>query len=155
MTLKEGQKAPDFSLKDKDSQIVKLSEIDSNYVVIYFYPKDDTPGCSIEGMEFTSTLDYFDKIDTKVIGISGGNEKSKEKFCDKYGLRVTLLSDSNFEVSSKYRVYGEKNFMGKKYMGIIRTTFILDKNKKIIKIYNKVKAIGHAKKVLRFIEELK
>lgn len=146
-------KAPDFELKDKDDNVVKLFDI-KNYAVVYFYPKDNTPGCTIEANDFTFYLDEFRKFDTIVVGISGGDSKSKEKFCKKYNLKVLLLSDSDFKVSKSYGAYGEKSFMGRKYNGIFRNTYIIDKNKKIIKIYENVSAKNHAKEVLRILQKL-
>ena len=149
--LKEGEQAPDFSLRDKDSNIHSLSEINSDHVVIYFYPKDSTPGCTIEAQEFSKDIEEFDKLNIKIIGISGGDEKSKTKFCEKHDLKILLLSDSDFSVSNNYGVYGEKSFMGRKYMGISRWTFVLNKDHKIIKIYDKVKPAEHSQEVLEFI----
>ena len=154
LKMKEGKIAPDFALKDKDGNIVKLSETNANYTILYFYPKDNTPGCTIEANEFTSVLNDFEKLNVKVIGISGGNKESKKKFCEKNELRVTLLSDPDFQVCKKYEAYGEKQFMGKTYNGIFRITYILDKNKKVIKTFGKVKASGHAKEVLDFVRSL-
>jgi len=151
--LKEGEQAPDFSLRDKDSNIHSLSEINSDHVVIYFYPKDSTPGCTIEAQEFSKDIEEFDKLNIKIIGISGGDEKSKTKFCEKHDLKILLLSDSDFSVSNNYGVYGEKSFMGRKYMGISRWTFVLNKDHKIIKIYDKVKPELHSQEVLEFIKE--
>jgi len=154
MKLEVGKTAPDFSLKDKDSNTISLNEIDSEHTIIYFYPKDNTPGCTIEANDFTSHQKDFNKLNTKIIGISGGDEKSKEKFCMTHNIKITLLSDPDFKTSTKYGVYGEKSFMGRKFMGIKRFTFILDKNKKIIKIYPNVKAKDHAEEVLEFIKNL-
>jgi peroxiredoxin Q/BCP len=150
--LKEGKKAPAFTLQNKDGEKVKLNEIDSDFTVLYFYPKDDTPGCTIQANEFTADVKKFEKINTKVIGISGGDEKTKTKFCKKYDLKVTLLSDTDFAVAEKYGVFGEKQFMGKKYMGISRVTYVLDANKKIIKVYPKAKTTGHSAEVYEFIK---
>ena len=150
--LKEGEQAPDFSLRDKDSNIHSLSEINSDYVLIYFYPKDSTPGCTIEAQEFSKDIEEFNKLNTTIIGISGGDEKSKTKFCEKHDLKILLLSDSDFSVSNNYGVYGEKSFMGRKYMGISRWTFVLNKDHKIIKIYDKVKPAEHSQEVLDFIK---
>ena len=149
--LKEREQAPDFSLRDKDSNIHSLSEINSDYVLVYFYPKDSTPGCTIEAQEFSKDIEEFNKLDTTIIGISGGDEKSKTKFCEKHDLKILLLSDSDFSVSNNYGVYGEKSFMGRKYMGISRWTFVLNKDHKIIKIYDKVKPAEHSQEVLEFI----
>lgn len=152
--MKEGMKAPDFELKDKDDKVIRLYDIKSDYIVVYFYPKDNTPGCTIEANDFTYYLDEFRKLSSVVIGISGGDSESKEKFCKKHNLKVLLLSDPDFKVSKSYGAYGEKSFMGRKYNGIFRNTYVLDKNKKIIKIYENVSAKNHAKEVLDFLKSL-
>lgn len=149
-----GDIAPDFILKDRLNQEHQLSRI-KKIKVLYFYPKDNTPGCTIESKGFSLMLDEFENLNATVIGVSGGDNKSKEKFCATHNLKHVLLSDVDFFVSKEYGVYGEKSFMGKKYLGISRITFILDKNNKIIKIYDPVKPIGHAKEVLNFIKSLK
>ena len=151
--LKIGIKAPEFSLKDKDGRFHSLKNIKSKFTIVYFYPKDNTPGCTIEAKTFSNSLREFEKLNTKVIGISGGDEKSKNKFCEKHNLKLILLSDPEFKVSQSYNVYGEKSFMGRKYMGIFRQTFILDKDKKIVKIFEKVKPLKHVKEVLEFLKE--
>ena len=151
--LKQGSKAPEFSLKDRNSNLVNLKEISSKFIIVYFYPKDNTPGCTIEAKEFSNLTDEFKKLGVKIIGISGGDEKSKKSFCNKYDLKVILLSDPDFSVSKKYKVYGKKSFMGKEFFGIKRTTFILDKSKKIIKIYQNVSPSGHAQEVLNFLAD--
>lgn len=152
MTITEGKKAPKIKLKDKEGIVYSLSDFTEKYIVIFFYPKDDTPGCTIETKEFSKNLAKFAKENIKVIGISGGDEKTKQKFCDKYNLKVLLLSDTDFKVADSYGVYGEKQFMGKKYMGISRTTFILDEDRKIIKVFEAVKPEGHTAEVLEFIK---
>ncbi|MEK6831022.1 MAG: peroxiredoxin [Nanoarchaeota archaeon] len=150
----ENQKASDFTLKDKTGKMHKLSDIKSKYTIVYFYPKDDTSGCTIEAVQFTGLLNNFKKNDIEIIGVSGGNDESKKKFCDKHNIKITLLSDSDFTIAKKYKVYGEKSFLGKKFLGIKRTTFVLDKNRNIIKTYNNVSPNGHAKEVLEFIKSL-
>ncbi len=150
--LKPGDKAPDFSLKDKNGILYSLSSIESNYIVVYFYPKDDTPGCTIEANEFNAHLIDFKKLDATIIGISGGDEKSKTTFCEKYKLRILLLSDPDFSVCKKYQVYGEKSFMGKTFIGIHRVTYVI-KNQKIIKVYEKVNPKGHAEEIISFLKE--
>ncbi|PIZ50706.1 thioredoxin-dependent thiol peroxidase [Candidatus Woesearchaeota archaeon CG_4_10_14_0_2_um_filter_33_13] len=152
--LKEKKNAPNFVLKDKDAKEWELKKIKSKYVVLYFYPKDNTPGCTIEALLFNKYLSDFKNLDVTIMGISGGNEKSKTKFCDKHKLKLLLLSDMDFSVAKIYGVYGEKSFMGKKYTGIERSTFILDKNQKIIKVYFRVNPSGHAKEVLDYISTL-
>jgi len=151
--LNLNEKAPNFKLKDKDGRIYELNELEG-CLVIYFYPKDDTSGCTTEAKEFSEDLDKFEKLNTKIIGISGGDENSKKKFIEKYDLKVLLLSDTYFDVCKKYGVYGWKDFMGKKYLGINRITYVLDENKRVIKVYGKVKAEGHSKEILEFLKSL-
>ena len=152
--LKEGNQALDFTLMDKNGQKHKLSNIKSKYVIIYFYPKDNTPGCTIEAISFSKSFDDFTSLGATVIGISSGDEKSKTKFCEKYDLKVLLLSDQDFSVSNKYGVYGEKSFMGKKYMGISRDTFVLNQDHKVLKVFRGVKPADHIAEVLGFLKSL-
>ena len=130
--MEEGKKASNFSLKDKDGKAHSLNWENTKYTVLYFYPKDNTPGCVMEAKEFNKDLNKFKEIGASIIGIGGGNETSKSKFVSKHKLKLLLLSDPDFKVSTKYGVYGEKAFMGKKYMGISRVTFVLDQDKKIM-----------------------
>lgn len=153
--LQINDKAQEFALKNKDGRFHLLKNISAEYIILYFYPKDDTPGCTIEAKEFTNDLNKFEKLNVKIIGISGGDETTKKKFCDKYNLKILLLSDPDFSVCKKYGVYGEKSFMGKKFMGINRTTFVIDKNKKIVKVYEDVKPEDHSKEILEFIKNEK
>ncbi len=150
--LNVGDKAPDFSLKDKDGKMHSLKEIRSGYSIVYFYPKDGTSGCTVEAVNFTKDLEKFKKLNTIIVGISGGDEKSKTKFCKDHHLKITLLSDPDFIICKKYNSYGKKSFMGREYMGIFRNTFVLDKNKKIIKIYEKVSPDAHSEELIKFIK---
>lgn len=150
--IQEGSIAPDFTLQDKDGKAHSLSKLDARYVVLYFYPKDSTPGCTIEAHEFNRALSSFEDLGAVIVGVSGGDSKSKEKFCEKNKLKLLLLSDTDFSVSKKYGVYGEKSFLGRKYLGISRTTFVLDRSLKIISVFQDVKPLGHAKQVLGFLE---
>ena len=145
----------DFNLKNREGKSFSLKDLKGDFKVVYFYPKDDTSGCTVEAQEFTRDLDKYKKLKTAVVGISGGDENTKRKFIDKYNLKVLLLSDSDFSVCKKYGVYGEKSFMGRKFLGIKRTTFALDKDNKIIKIYENVKPEGHSQDVLKFINSIK
>lgn len=147
-------KALNFSLPDQEGVIHSLNNIFAKYIVLYFYPKDDTPGCTIQAKDFTNNLSAFHKKGAYVIGISGSDIKSKAKFCQKYSLKHTLLSDENFQVSKSYKVFGEKQFMGKKYLGIKRTTFVLDENKNIIKTFENVSPDNHADEVLSYLSSL-
>lgn len=144
-------KAPTFNLKDKDGVAHTLSSFKSNFVVIYFYPKDNTPGCTLEAQDFSRLLPQFKKAKAEVVGISGGDEKSKTKFCEKHKLNVLLLSDPEFSVSKAYNAYGQKKFMGRNFQGIFRSTFVLNKKREIIKVFEQVKAAGHAEEVLKFV----
>jgi len=155
MKLKEGDIATDFALKDKDAILHSLKNINSDFVVVYFYPKDNTPGCTVEAQMFSKEFPSFVKLNTVVLGISGGNEASKAKFCNAHKLRILLLSDTDLKVAKAYGAHGQKLFMGRKYFGITRTTFVLDKNHKILKIFDKVKPDTHAQEVLKFIEGVK
>ncbi|MBN1792187.1 thioredoxin-dependent thiol peroxidase [Candidatus Woesearchaeota archaeon] len=148
----EGSPAPDFMLKDKDGKQYSLKDITTTYAVLYFYPKDNTPGCTIEALEFNKALSVLHKLGVSVVGVSGGNEKSKKSFCEKHGLNLLLLSDSDFSASAKYGVYGEKKFMGRAYKGISRVTFILDKDRKILKVFDKVNPATHAAEVIDFLK---
>ncbi len=154
-TLKEGSKAPAFSLLDQNGEKLSLKDFKEDYVVLFFYPKDNTPGCTIEAKGFTSYLKKFASVNAMVIGISGGDQKTKTKFCEKAGLEGVYLSDSDGAVGTKYDTYGEKTFMGKKFQGFHRKTFILGPDRKILKIYEKVKPEGHAEEVLAEIKKLK
>jgi peroxiredoxin Q/BCP len=153
--LKVGKKAPAFKLMDKDGDLYQLKDLLDDYTVIYFYPKDDTPGCTIEAQEFSKLLTQFKKLNIAVVGISGGDQKTKSKFCSKHKLKLLLLSDTDFSISKKYGVYGEKSFMGKKFMGINRVTYILNSAAKVIAVYQNVTAKGHATEILQYIKELK
>lgn len=147
-------KAKNFKLKDMNSKEHELKDFKEKYKIIYFYPKDNTPGCTTEALEFTVLKKEFEKLKAKIIGISGGDEKSKCKFVEKHDLKILLLSDPNFKVATAYGTYKLKKFMGREYMGINRETFILDEKNNIIKHYPKVKAKGHAEEVLNYLKEL-
>jgi peroxiredoxin Q/BCP len=153
-SLKEGDKAPKFRLLDKDGVSHGIGTTDADFIVLFFYPKDNTPGCTIESQEFSKALKQFARRGAVVIGISGGDQKSKEKFCAKYDLKVALVSDSDFAVSKSYGVFGEKKFMGRTYQGIRRTTFVVDRAKNIRKIFDTVSPKGHAGQVLEALDNL-
>ena len=152
--MKLGQKAPDFSLKDRTGTDYSLKSFKGDYVALYFYPKDDTPGCTIEAQRFTQDKAKYKKLNIDVVGISGGSEKTKEKFCKKHGLDVLLLSDLDFSVAKLYSSYGDKKFMGRKYQGIFRNTFLLDKSRKIIKIFENVSVDDHSAEILEVVKSL-
>jgi peroxiredoxin Q/BCP len=146
-----GQPAPNFSLADKDGRPHSLNDFSHPYLVIYFYPKDDTPGCSIEAKEFSDALNDLSASGIGVVGISGGTNETKAKFCSKLNLTVTLLSDTDFSVAKAYGVFGPKKYMGKTYEGIFRHTFVLDKSRKIIKHFTEVSLENHVPEVKAFV----
>ncbi len=145
----EGKAAPDFTMKDKDGKATKLSELRGKKdVVIYFYPKDFTPGCTMEATEFSRDYKKFRDAGIEIVGISPDDEESHQKFRDKMGMPYPLVADTDKEVSKKYGVYGLKSFMGREYMGVNRSTFLVDKDGKVVKVFKKVKPAGHSKEVL-------
>lgn len=151
--LKEGDKAPDFTLKNQDGKDVKLSELKENKTAIYFYPKDDTPGCTKQACSLRDGYKELTKAGIKVFGVSMDNEAKHQKFISKYNLPFDLLIDENHEVADKYGAYGEKKFMGKTYNGILRKTFLIEEDGKIVKIMDKVKVSEHADEVLQAFGE--
>ena len=153
--LTVGTKVADFSLEDKNGNIHTLSEISAKYIVVYFYPKDNTPGCTIEAKKFSDALPEFEKQGAVVIGISGGDQKSKTKFCDKHDLKLLLLSDdADFSASKSFACYGKKKFMGREFDGIFRKTYVLDSEMRVVKVYEKVKPFTHAQEVLEDLNTL-
>lgn len=149
----EGSKAPDFTLKDTNGNTVQLSKLKGKKVVLYFYPRDDTPGCTTEACEFRDNLARVKKKGALVFGISKDDEKSHQKFTEKYQLNFPLLADPEHKVIEKYGAWGEKSMYGKKFMGIIRSTFIVDEDGHIMKVFPKVSPEGHAEEVLSALEE--
>jgi peroxiredoxin Q/BCP len=147
-SLTEGAKAPEIVLNNADGKKVKLSDFKGKQVVLYFYPRDNTPGCTLEGRDFSALLPQFKKKNAVVIGVSPDSEKSHCGFIKKHGLTVELLSDPEHAVLEKYGVWQEKSLYGKKHMGVVRTTFLIDANGIIKKIWNKVKVNNHAQEVL-------
>jgi peroxiredoxin Q/BCP len=141
--LTENVIAPDFTLSDLEDNTIKLSDFRSKKnVVVYFYPKDFTPGCTAEATEFTRDYKKFNDANIEIIGVSPDNEKSHRSFRERFKIPYLLASDAQNEISKKYGVYALKSFMGREYMGINRTTFLIDKNGKIVKVFSKVKPIA-------------
>ena len=152
--LKEKTKAPNFKLQSTSKNDYSLKDSINKYIVIYFYPKDDTPGCTIETNDFNKLLSEFKKLECEVYGISKDNLKSHDKFREKYKIKFDLLADEKLTVLKKYKVWGKKKFMGREYLGINRTTFLIDKKGKIIKIWENVKVKDHAKEVLETLKKI-
>ena len=148
ITLEVGDKAPEFEALNQDGVKVALKDFIGKNVVLYFYPKDNTPGCTTEACEFSANYDQFIKNDTVIIGVSPDSVKSHVGFIAKQNLKHILLSDENKEISKLYGVWQVKKNYGKEYLGIVRSTFVIGKDGKITKIYKSVKAKDHAAKVL-------
>ena len=152
--IKEKNLAPAFKLPSTNKKEFSLKDFLGNFVVLYFYPKDDTPGCTIETNDFNKLLPKFKKLNCEILGISKDNLKSHDKFRDKYKIKFDLLADEEIKVLKKYKVWAKKKFMGREFMGIVRTTFLIDKKGKIIKIWNNVKVKDHAKEVLETLQNI-
>jgi peroxiredoxin Q/BCP len=142
-----GKPAPDFTLPADDGSIIRLSELRGRNVVLFFYPKDDTPGCTLEAQEFRDAHDRFEAIDTVVLGISPDGVKSHQKFRQKFSLPYRLLADEEHRVAEAYQVWKEKSMYGRKYMGVERSTFVVAKDGTIAHAFRKVKPEGHADEV--------
>ena len=147
------KKAPNFKLPSTNTDNFELNKVKSKYKVLYFYPKDNTPGCTIETKDFNSLLSKFKKLDCEVIGISKDSLESHEKFRNKFKIKFDLVADVKKEAIKGYKVWGKKKFMGREFMGLIRSTFLL-KDDKIIKEWRSVKVKDHAKEVLEFLKTI-
>jgi peroxiredoxin Q/BCP len=154
MTLTVGDPAPDFSLPDAEGNLYSLADLKGKRVVLYFYPRDNTPGCTKEACGFRDNYETYQQQDVVVLGVSTDDAKSHTKFIQKYDLPFPLLIDEGGAMAAKYDSYGLKKFMGKEYMGITRSTFIIGSDGKLEKIYRKVKAETHAETVLTDLESL-
>lgn len=144
----EGSNAPDFKLMGSDGKEHTLSEFKGKYLILYFYPKDDTPGCTVEAKEFNSALNEFEGKGARIVGVSKDDLKSHEKFKNKYELNFLLLSDPESKVIKEYDAYGDRGIFG---MGTLRKTFLIDKNGKIVKVFDKVNPKGHGAQLLSCI----
>ena len=153
--VEEGKAAPQFQMAGEDGKPIKLSVLKGKPVVLYFYPKDDTSGCTAEAKDFTEHMAVFRKLDAEVIGVSPDSVASHKKFKAKYDLEVSLAADEDKAVATAYGVWVEKSNYGKKYMGVERTTFLIDKAGKIAKAWRKVKVPGHVAEVLAAVKALK
>lgn len=151
-SLGAGDKAPAFTAATGMGENVRLSQYKGQYVVLYFYPKDDTPGCTTEAKEFRDAIDEFEAAGAVVLGISPDSPESHCKFIDRFELNFPLLADENHAIAEKYGVWVEKNMYGKKYMGVQRATFLIDPKGKIVEAWPKVKPQGHAEQVLKVLD---
>lgn len=152
--LQDGENAPDFSLPDDAGSVVRLSKLKGRPVVVYFYPKDDTSGCTQEAKDFSCLADQFAKAGADVVGISPDSAASHKKFKTKYDLPLRLLADENKDAANAYGVWVEKSMYGRKYMGVERSTFLIDSKGKIARSWRKVKIPGHAEDVLAAVKAL-
>ncbi|MEN0057312.1 MAG: peroxiredoxin [Bdellovibrio sp.] len=149
-----GKKVPNFKLPSSSGEVLSLSQKKGKKLVLYFYPKDSTPGCTTEGIEFNELLPQFKKLNAEIYGISRDSLKSHDKFICKYDFKFELLSDETTEICQLFEVFKEKNMYGKKVMGIERSTFIIDENQKLVGEFRKIKAEGHAAEILKFVKSL-
>jgi thioredoxin-dependent peroxiredoxin len=154
MNLIVGQSAPDFELPDQNGEIRRLKDYQNEWVLIYFYPKDDTPGCTKEACSIRDNFPDFQELKLKVLGVSVDSVESHKKFAEKYNLPFTLLADEKKEVVGKYGVWGWNKFMGREYEGTLRTSFLIDPEGKIARIYENVKPEVHAEEVLDYFKNL-
>lgn len=153
--IEEGQTVPKFEASDANGNNVKSSDFKGKKLVIYFYPKDFTPGCTTEADEFSKDYSKFQKESIEVIGISPDDVDSHKKFCEKMGIKFPLLADTDKEISQSFGVWGKKKFMGREYMGVNRSTFLVNEKGGIFKIFPKVKPAGHSKEVLEEFSKIK
>ena len=153
-TLQVGQPAPDFKAKDRDGHDVSLQDYRDRWLVLYFYPKDNTPGCTTEAKDFTESYGQFRALGADIVGVSPDSEKSHSKFIDKYDLSIKLISDPDREVIKAYGAWGLKKFMGKEYMGVVRSTCLIAPDGKITRIWRKVRVKAHVEKVLAELKAL-
>ena len=148
--LNEGALAPDFAMRDMQGNISRLSDLkDKKDIVVYFYPEDFTPGCTTQAAEFSRDYEKFKEAGIEIVGISPNEEESHEKFRQKMGIPYPLVADTEKDVSKSYGVYGLKKFMGREYMGVNRSTFLIDKTGKIVKIFKRVRPAGHSQEVFQ------
>ena len=148
--LNEGALAPDFAMRDMQGNISRLSDLKGKKdIVVYFYPEDFTPGCTTQAAEFSRDYEKFKEAGIEIVGISPNEEESHEKFRQKMGIPYPLVADTEKDVSKSYGVYGLKKFMGREYMGVSRSTFLIDKTGKIVKIFKRVRPAGHSQEVFQ------
>jgi len=144
--------APPFSAPNAQGKTVSLSDFAGQWLILYFYPKDNTPGCTTEAIAFSEKLPEFTALNARIVGVSPDSEASHGKFIDKHQLTIELISDPDHQVATAYGVWGLKKFMGKEYMGIIRSTFLIDPTGNVAQIWSNVRVKGHVEKVLQFLQ---
>ncbi|MCD4817385.1 MAG: thioredoxin-dependent thiol peroxidase [Candidatus Cloacimonetes bacterium] len=154
LQLKKGDKAPDFELVNQNNENITLISFSGKWLVLYFYPKDNTPGCTTEAIDFTSLKKEFNSLETKIIGVSKDSVKSHINFIAKKSLRIDLLSDPEHQTMEQYGVWKLKKNYGREYMGVVRTTFLINPEGKIEEIWNSVRAKEHASKVLEYLKNV-
>jgi peroxiredoxin Q/BCP len=154
MPITSGIQAPEFELPDENNTLRRLSEFRGRPVVLYFYPKDDTPGCTTEACNFRDDYSNYINSDVVILGVSPDDQKSHTKFKKKYSLQFPLLSDSEHRVCNQYKVWGPKKFMGREYEGVLRTTFLIDGNGRIAKVFENVKPALHSLEIMAAIKAL-
>lgn len=154
MILQEQMLAPDFTLSNQDGIEISLRDLLNKQLILYFYPKDNTQGCSIEAQDFSHLLHEFEKHNTNIVGISPDSNRSHKNFIQKRNLALMLLSDLEKQIAMKYGAFGEKKLYGKTYQGIIRSTFVISSQGIILKAFYNVKAKGHAQEVLEFVKKI-
>lgn len=153
MPISANQPAPDFALQDENGQVRRLSDYRGQPLVLYFYPKDDTPGCTVEACNFRDDYHVYEEAGVPILGVSPDSPKSHTKFKQKFNLPFTLLADEDHAVANAYGVWGLKKFMGKEYEGILRTTFLIGPDGQIVKVFENVKPDGHSAEVLAVLKE--
>ncbi len=154
MPLKIDTEAPDFTSKLGDGNEFKLSEQIGKWVILYFYPKDDTPGCTMEACDFRDNMERLTSLEAVVVGVSPDSTNSHDRFKSKYNLNFLLIPDPDNEICKRYNILGEKSMCGKKYVGVIRTTYIISPNGKIAKVYDNVKVQGHVDRIIADLQKL-
>ena len=154
MTIKINSKAPSFEIPATSIGKYSLKKSTGKYLVLFFYPRDDTPGCTMETNDFNKLLSKFKKLNCEIYGVSKDSLKSHNKFKEKYKIKFDLLADEDLKVLKKYKVWGKKKFMGREFMGTIRSTYLIDKKGEIIKVWGNVKVKDHAKEVLETLNNL-
>lgn len=154
MKIKEHQKAPDFTLPNQEGKNISLKDFKGKWTLVYFYPKDDTPGCTVEAKGMQAYAPKFKKVKLEVLGISPDNMSKHCKFADKYKLKFNLLADEDKKAVNLYGVWGKKKFMGREYMGVNRSSFLIDPTGRIAKIYPKVKPADHPEEVYNDVKNM-